>query len=169
MYLFAGYIAWAAVCLTFDFFAYILSMFEKCVMLKWLHAVILSCNQIILIYGMCYNNIADILVVFITNMYYWPETVGILNLGKISNLTDASMLGSYSNIEDTTIIHCISMWRSNNLELSEGVYPQRDGSLAIVNIDASKGFIDLWVHFFVAIEDIHRKLYRRKWCFFGFD
>ena len=48
------------------------------------------------------------------------------------------------------------------------MYPQRDGSLAIVNIDASKGFNDLWVHFFVAIEDIHRKLYRRKWCFFLF-
>ena len=46
----------------------------------------------------------------------------------------------------------------------KGVYPQRDGSLAIVDIDALKGFIDLWVHFFVAIEDIHR-----KWCFFSFD
>ena len=42
---------------------------------------------------------------------------------------------------------------SNHLE---GVYPQSDQSLAIVDIDASKGIIDLWVHFFVAIEDIHR-------------
>ena len=33
----------------------------------------------------------------------------------------------------------------------EGVYPQSDGSLAIVNIDASKGFVDLWVHLSFAI------------------
>ena len=33
------------------------------------------------------------------------------------------------------------------------MYPQNDGSIAIVDIDASKAFIDLWVHFFVAIED----------------
>ena len=51
----------------------------------------------------------------------------------------------------------------------KGVYPQKDGSLAIVNIDASKGYIDLWVHFFVAVEDIHRNWYRRKWCFLAFD
>ena len=37
----------------------------------------------------------------------------------------------------------------------KGVYPQNNGSLAIAHIDASKGFIDLWVHFFVAIEDNH--------------
>ena len=29
----------------------------------------------------------------------------------------------------------------------KGVYPQSDESLAIVDIDASKGIIDLWVHF----------------------
>ena len=51
---------------------------------------------------------------------------------------------------------------------TKGVYPQRDGSLAIVAIDASKGFIDLWVHSFVAIEDIQQNWYRRKWCFFLF-
>ena len=28
----------------------------------------------------------------------------------------------------------------------KGVYPQSDGSLVIVGIDASKGFVDLWVH-----------------------
>ena len=38
----------------------------------------------------------------------------------------------------------------------KGVYPHSDGSLSIVDIDALKGFVDLWVHFFVAIEDIHR-------------
>ena len=32
----------------------------------------------------------------------------------------------------------------------------RGESLGIVDIDASKGIIDLWVHFFVAIEDIHQ-------------
>ena len=47
------------------------------------------------------------------------------------------------------------------LNVDKGVYPQRDGSLAIEDIDASKGFIDLWVHFFVAIEDIQRNWYRR--------
>ena len=49
------------------------------------------------------------------------------------------------------------------------MYPQSDVSLAIVYIDASKGFVDLWVHFFVAIEDIHRNEYQQKRCFFGFD
>ena len=54
------------------------------------------------------------------------------------------------------------------LNVDKGVYPQSDGSLAIVDIDTSKGFIALWVHFFVAIEDIQRNWYQRKWCFFGF-
>ena len=48
------------------------------------------------------------------------------------------------------------------------MYPQSDGGLAIVDIDASKGFVDLWVHFFVAIEDIHRNGYQRKIKFFWF-
>ena len=34
---------------------------------------------------------------------------------------------------------------------AKGVYPQSDGSLAIVHIDASKGFVDLWVHLSFAI------------------
>ena len=50
-----------------------------------------------------------------------------------------------------------------------GVYPQSDGGLAIAGIDASTGFVDLWVHFFVAIVDIHRNYYRWKVVFFGFD
>ena len=33
----------------------------------------------------------------------------------------------------------------------KGVYPQSDGSLAIVHNDASKGFVDLWVHLSFAI------------------
>ena len=33
----------------------------------------------------------------------------------------------------------------------KGVYPQSDGSLAIVDIDALKGFVDLWVHLSFAI------------------
>ena len=36
----------------------------------------------------------------------------------------------------------------------EGVYPQSDVSLAIVDIDASKGFVDLWVHLSFAISAI---------------
>ena len=35
--------------------------------------------------------------------------------------------------------------------LTKGVYPQSDGGLAIVHIDASKGFNDLWVHLTFAI------------------
>ena len=52
---------------------------------------------------------------------------------------------------------------------TKGVYPHRDGSLATVGIDASKGFVDLWVHLFVAIVDIHRNGYRQKVLFFSFD
>ena len=33
----------------------------------------------------------------------------------------------------------------------KGVYPQRDVSLAIIDIDALKGFVDLWVHLSFAI------------------
>ena len=35
--------------------------------------------------------------------------------------------------------------------LHKGVYPQSDGSLGIVDIDASKGFVDLWEHLALAI------------------
>ena len=31
------------------------------------------------------------------------------------------------------------------------MYPQSDGSVAIVDVDASKGFVDLWVHLSFAI------------------
>ena len=31
------------------------------------------------------------------------------------------------------------------------MYPQNDGSLAIVDINGSKGFVDLWVHLTFAI------------------
>ena len=34
------------------------------------------------------------------------------------------------------------------------MYPQSDGNLAIVNIDASKGFVDLWEHLALAIFSI---------------
>ena len=33
-----------------------------------------------------------------------------------------------------------------NIALFKGVYPQSEESLGIVNINASKGFVDLWVH-----------------------
>ena len=33
----------------------------------------------------------------------------------------------------------------------KGVYPQSDGGPEIVDIDASKGFVDLWVHLSFAI------------------
>ena len=51
----------------------------------------------------------------------------------------------------------------------KGVYPQSDGRLAMIDIDASKGLVDLWEHFFVAIVAIHRNGYQWKRCFFGFD
>ena len=35
--------------------------------------------------------------------------------------------------------------------MCEGVYPQRDGSLVDVDIDASKVFVDQWVHLSFAI------------------
>ena len=35
--------------------------------------------------------------------------------------------------------------------LLKGVYPQSEGGLAIVDIDASKGFVNLWVHLSFAI------------------
>ena len=49
--------------------------------------------------------------------------------------------------------------------MSQGVYPPRKKSLAIVDIDASKGIIDLWVHFFVVIEDIEEISSDRKGVF----
>ena len=49
------------------------------------------------------------------------------------------------------------------------MYPKGGKSLVIVDSDASKGFINLWVHFFVAIKDINRNGYRRKRCFFLFQ
>ena len=33
----------------------------------------------------------------------------------------------------------------------KGVYPQSDGGLAVVDIDASKWFVDMWVHLTFAI------------------
>ena len=51
----------------------------------------------------------------------------------------------------------ITMW----YHVVIGVYQQRDGSLAIVDINASKRFVDLWVHLsFVifAIFDVKRQL-----------
>ena len=45
--------------------------------------------------------------------------------------------------------------------MNKGVYPQSHVSLAIVDIDASKGFVDLWVHLsfaIFAIFDVKREL-----------
>ena len=45
------------------------------------------------------------------------------------------------------------------IHVSKGVYPwpQSDVSLAIVDSDAWKGFVDLWVHLSFAIFDIFDK------------
>ena len=46
---------------------------------------------------------------------------------------------------------------------AQGVYPQSDGGLAIVHIDAAKGFVDLWVHLtFVIFADFDLKK-QLKW------
>ena len=45
-------------------------------------------------------------------------------------------------------------WSGSDLDdllLTKGVYPQSHGSLATVDIDASKGFVDQWVHLSFAI------------------
>ena len=38
-----------------------------------------------------------------------------------------------------------------------------------VHIDASKVFVDLWVHIFLVIDCIHQNDYQRKVLFLGFD
>ena len=43
-------------------------------------------------------------------------------------------------------MNIFTIWHSMYFVPTEGVYPQNDGGLAIVDIDASKGFVDLWVH-----------------------
>ena len=45
--------------------------------------------------------------------------------------------------------------------MPKGLYPQSDGSLAVVDIDASKGFVYLWVHLslqFLLFCDLKRQL-----------
>ena len=49
------------------------------------------------------------------------------------------------------------------------MYPQSDGSLAIVNIDALKGFVDLWVHLSIAIFAIFHLKRQLKLLEMAFD
>ena len=67
-----------------------------------------------------------------------------------------------------TLFYMLDKWLFEGLKvtLSKGVYPQSNGRVAIAHIDVLKGFIDLWVHFFVAIEDNY---FDGKVFFFGFD
>ena len=44
--------------------------------------------------------------------------------------------------------------KSKSYSHLKGVYPQSNVSLAMIDIDASKGFVDLWVHLFFAIFSI---------------
>ena len=60
-------------------------------------------------------------------------------------------------------IHTYSITHTHSLTHTQtkGVYPQSDVSLAIVDINASKGFVDLWVHLsfaIFAIFDVKREL-----------
>ena len=49
-------------------------------------------------------------------------------------------------------------------DMNKGVYPQSDGGLAIVHIDASKGFVDLWVHLtFEIFANFDLKKIKLKW------
>ena len=59
------------------------------------------------------------------------------------------------------ISSCVVIKSHNVIKIEKNVMQVKgiDGSLTIVDIDASKGFVDLWVHFFVAIENIHRNGY----------
>ena len=45
----------------------------------------------------------------------------------------------------------LAVIRFTPILLSKGVYPQSDVSLAMIDINASKGFVDLWVHLSFAI------------------
>ena len=45
----------------------------------------------------------------------------------------------------------VSLWKRVPSAFNKGLYPQSDESLAIVDIDASKGFVYLWVHLSFAI------------------
>ena len=49
------------------------------------------------------------------------------------------------------------------------MYPQSDESLAIVHIDASKGFVDLWVHLSFAIFAIFDQERQLKLLEMAFD
>ena len=62
-------------------------------------------------------------------------------------------VGEHSHRADREVSLRDNIGRVDNIK---GVYQQSDESLAIADIDASKGIINLWVYFFVAIADIHR-------------
>ena len=50
---------------------------------------------------------------------------------------------------------------TGDMRASKGVYPQSNGSLVVVDIDASKVFVDQWVHLsfpIFAIFDLKRQL-----------
>ena len=51
----------------------------------------------------------------------------------------------------------------------KGVYPQSDGSLVVVDIDASKGFVNQWVHLFFAIFAIFNLKRQLKLLEMAFD
>ena len=44
------------------------------------------------------------------------------------------------------------------IPVPKGVYPQSEVSLAMIDIDASKGFVDLWVHLSYAIFAIFKQV-----------
>ena len=61
-------------------------------------------------------------------------------------------------LEFTVEEGCIDFMEIFDGTYSKGVYPQSDGSLAIVDINASKRFVDLWVHLTFAIFATKRQL-----------
>ena len=64
------------------------------------------------------------------------------------------------------MIPALSLFEFVRLYMCKGVYPQSDGGLVIVRIDASKGFVDLWVHLTFAIFD---NFYLKKTTEMAFD
>ena len=90
-----------------------------------------------------------------------PPTKSIWSLvfsQKIRRLVEPALqsadseLGSANSSTDSNVESAkVGMWVWANFLGSKGVYPQSHGSLATVDIDALKRFVDLWVHLSFAI------------------
>ena len=91
----------------------------------------------------------------------------------VDQKTNASLLMKYTFKYNTSYEFSSRQCNLQNIHFAflyflKGVYPQSDRILTMAfieyidSIDASKLFVDLWVHFFLAMECIHRNDYRQK-------